>query len=337
MIGGIGKMRPCGHHHYYKYAHCVRNADFKSVAYCYNKDHLIENSYEWSYPLLNYEGEPTVHNWLFDEEASITKWIATLPKYKKGSLIRISRILNRGLGPVELILPEATSVHVLSYQNSYPYGCMRYKFSIKAPKASSADNLLQQSEAINADTKFELYLPKVLTAGNLFAAMGGDKTKTLYVYMPNVENLNGAFQFRKLETIIYPIDKDGNCAWENNTEIIGYDYVKFPKCNALFNAFIGATLNKDTSLSILNSLQTSTSTPVEGSYGKWYVNIGIHIDHKYDPEINIALKKVSNAYITPIEEYGATLPENISTDKGWSLTVEWNGTKTANAYPEPEL
>ena len=336
MIGSISKIRPCGHHHCYKYAHCVKNADFKSVAYCYNKDHLIENSYEWSYPLLNYEGEPKVHNWLFDRGSSISKWIATLPKYKSGSLIR-SSIPEIGIGPVELILPEATSIHVLSYQNNYVYGKMKYKFSIKAPKAQNADNLLQQSDTNDSDTKLELYLPKVSSGRELFRSMAGNQVKTLYVYIPNVENLNRAFQFKDLKTIIYPIDKDENCAWENNTEIIGYEYVKFPKCNALFEAFSTATLDKGTSLSILNSLQTSTSTPEEGIYGKWYANIGIHIDHKYDPEINIALKKVSNAYITPIEEYGATLPETITTDKGWSLTVQWNGTATENAYPEPEL
>ena len=67
------------------------------------------------------------------------------------------------------------------------------------------------------------------------------------------------------------------------------------------------------------------------------ITIGCHIDHKYDPEVNVALKKLQNSYITPIEEFGASLPEEITIDKGWTINVQWNGTATENAYPAPTI
>lgn len=92
------------------------------------------------------------------------------------------------------------------------------------------------------------------------------------------------------------------------------------------NMFKSSQLNKISTLRILNSIPSHTS-------GTHNLTIGIHIDHKYDPEVNLALKKCDNNYITPIEEYGSTLPEEIGVNKGWTLQVLWNGTATSDAYP----
>lgn len=67
------------------------------------------------------------------------------------------------------------------------------------------------------------------------------------------------------------------------------------------------------------------------------ITIGCHIDHKYDPEVNVALKKLNTSYITPIEELGGTLSETITSHKNWTLIVQWNGTATENAYPAPTV
>jgi hypothetical protein len=49
------------------------------------------------------------------------------------------------------------------------------------------------------------------------------------------------------------------------------------------------------------------------------------------------LKKCQNSYVAPIEELGGSLSETVTTDKGWTLRIQWNGTATENAYPAPTV
>lgn len=59
MIGSISKIRPCGHHHYYKYAHAVTcygentstSNDLAQIDRDYCKD-VDENNY-WNFSLNN--------------------------------------------------------------------------------------------------------------------------------------------------------------------------------------------------------------------------------------------------------------------------------------------
>jgi hypothetical protein len=95
---------------------------------------------------------------------------------------------------------------------------------------------------------------------------------------------------------------------------IGNGYCAFLKClylesfedelpmlsNGLY-MFLEAILNKESALRILNSIPK-----VSGSHP---MAIGIHVDHQADEEVVAAI-------------------ENAQT-KGWTLTVQWNGTATA--------
>ena len=90
---------------------------------------------------------------------------------------------------------------------------------------------------------------------------------------------------------------------------------------------LGSKLDKPSTLKLCNALPTHT----DGA--EHLITIGIHIDHKYDPEVNVALKKVCKSYTTPIEEAGSSLGTTVSSDKGWTLEIQWNGTATENAYP----
>lgn len=87
--------------------------------------------------------------------------------------------------------------------------------------------------------------------------------------------------------------------------------------------FTSTILNKESAIRILNSIPSYSS-------GDHPLTIGIHVDHKYDPEVNLALKKADINY-KPLN----TLPEEVTQGKGWTITVAWNGTKTSNAYPAP--
>ena len=90
-------------------------------------------------------------------------------------------------------------------------------------------------------------------------------------------------------------------------------------------------LNKTSVLRILNTIPSYTS-------GSHQLDIGIHIDHKYDPEINFALKMADGNYEPlnlPIDEETGEFLEPTES-KGWTLTIQWNGTVTENAYPSPQ-
>lgn len=81
-----------------------------------------------------------------------------------------------------------------------------------------------------------------------------------------------------------------------------------------------AILTKESVIFLCNSIPTRISESV------YDITIGIHIDHKYDSEVNLALKKVDINYTPTVE-----LPEEVTTGKGWTLTVQWNGTPTSQA------
>lgn len=68
--------------------------------------------------------------------------------------------------------------------------------------------------------------------------------------------------------------------------------------------FTAAKLNKDSALRVLNSIPSYTS-------GTHTLTLGIHIDHQQDEEV---LAAISDAEA-----------------KGWTLTVQWNGTPTSTA------
>jgi hypothetical protein len=111
-----------------------------------------------------------------------------------------------------------------------------------------------------------------------------------------------------------------------------YESFSWPKLSDATNMFNGCILDKPSIIKLSNALPDWT-----GDTKAHNITIGCHIDHKYDPEVNVALKKLQSSYTTPIEELGGSLCETVTTDKGWTITVQWNGTATENAYPPPEV
>ena len=86
------------------------------------------------------------------------------------------------------------------------------------------------------------------------------------------------------------------------------------------SAFHLCILTKESALHILHKLATYT----DGA--EHLITIGIHVDHKYDPDVNLALKKADINYEPTVE-----LPEEVTEGKGWTVTVQWNGTPTSTA------
>ena len=77
-----------------------------------------------------------------------------------------------------------------------------------------------------------------------------------------------------------------------------------PKLKQIENGFDGTKLNKASILRLLGQLPAYTSGTHSGT-------IGIHVDHQHDDEV---LEAIANAE-----------------SKGWTLTIQWNGTPTAQA------
>ena len=157
--------------------------------------------------------------------------------------------------------------------------------------------------------------------------------------LKNVTNVNNAFMSNKplvefgsalpkaiyatnfmswnfnLKTCRYPVDKNGQSIYESGLEQALdakgdglYAYLTLPEIVAGGNAFHATQLDLPTALSIINSLRMSA----DGILGAtWELTMGIHVDHKSDAELLAAIE-------------GAT-------HRGWTITVQWNGTATSNA------
>lgn len=122
--------------------------------------------------------------------------------------------------------------------------------------------------------------------------------------MVNLTNANYAFSGCSHLSTLYP----------------DYDSFSLPKLSTGTNMFNKCILDKTSIIKLSNALPDWT-----GDTKAHNITIGCHIDIKYNSDVNVALKKLNNTYITPLEENGETLPEEVTSSKNWKLTVQWNG------------
>ena len=95
-----------------------------------------------------------------------------------------------------------------------------------------------------------------------------------------------------------------------------------PKLSNGTNMFNGDTLDKESTLRILQSIPDWT-----GNTTAHNLTLGICLDHKYDPEVNYAIKAVDSSYVPTVE-----LDELPTTSKNWKITVQWNGEASDEEY-----
>lgn len=153
----------------------------------------------------------------------------------------------------------------------------------------------------------------------------------LYVYAPNLTNLQAFIIGAKLEELTEDMIVHGDITdlsyfggkcpnlWRvalnlDYVTTIDYSFRVSPKLSSFEcdlpslikgeGAFADAILNKESALRILNTIQAHSS-------GTHNLGLGIHIDHQNDEEV---LAAIANAEA-----------------KGWTLTVQWNGTPTSTA------
>lgn len=323
MIGSISKIRPCGHHHHYKYSSCVNVDDFSHIDRDYKSD--IDENGLWYF---NTDNAVNCGNLLRSSPANIVEVKLNLPN---ATTIAFS-LYGTKVKKVFIDAPKVTDL------NGVIYHCYNLE-EFKMTDTSKVTELVYFAETTTKWLNISgLDFSNVTRIGNGFNSnLGYLSNSKIEADFSSVVYAVRAFSHRVLTELKYPVDENGVCIYNKgagNQAIINgipqYKYNTFPNLSNGSEMFGGSRLDKKSTISILESLPAYTS-------GSHPITIGIHVDNKYDPEVNVALKKCQNSYITPIEELGATLPEEITADKGWTLVVQWNGTATENAYPAPTV
>lgn len=152
--------------------------------------------------------------------------------------------------------------------------------------------------------KIELYLPECTVADYLLYE---NKTiKEASVSLPRITSVSGLLGGASITKAKLHLPNAWQVGLGTNgnplTSLTDLE-VYWPKLSTYSNNFLhGTKLNKKSAIHVLDSLPTWAT-------GSHYATIGIHIDHQTDEEV---LAAISNAEA-----------------KGWTLTVQWNGTPTA--------
>lgn len=377
MIGSISKVRPCGNHHYYKYAHAKtaqRGANKQYIAkndlFYVSNDYINDLDEEGKWGPFSLENITTCSIVPFGNN-SIKKFEAKTPKLKDAHQFfnldgyspakNITEVIMdyQSMTSVESLfhtvklkdLPENFNPVTRSFQNLFNGGAAQsianahggvFPFYQVINEVTSGpamfclsnmhlddnytfENVTNGSVLFFPNTTNGMKsMPKKLSLKNItnmdsFCTCGGSNPSlTSFQTVDELSKLTSAKNaFSKLKNFhsLYP----------------DYDSFSWPLLSAADDMFNKCILDKPSIIKLSNALPIHTDEKTHN------ITIGCHIDHKYDPDVNIALKKLQNIYITPIEEFGAALPELPTIDKGWTIVVQWNGTKTENAYPEPTL
>lgn len=96
-------------------------------------------------------------------------------------------------------------------------------------------------------------------------------------------------------------------------------------------------LNARSVIKLCESLPTWTDGKSKNTF-----SVQIHNDNYYNPEVSIALKRIDKDYITPIEQKGGVLPEEVTEDKGWTIKSftavnAWGAISLLDEYLQPSI
>lgn len=344
MIGSISKIRPCGHHHYYKYAHAKNTNDVKAIDDKYKQDSTDLADKVWDYPLLN-----------------LTSAANLFRDIKTGEIVTVN-----------LNTPKVTNNFNYCFYTDFSHSNVNYvgkgieEVNLNAPNATSLYTLIYMNTNLR---KFEMVgdTGKKLTSLSYFAEGTYNLTDWTHHNFSNVTNLNSAFfgsrgalpdfkmecDFRKViyaDTTFrgqsylaelkhaYKLDDNGNKVWipqeydEEGNAIHPWMYNEFPELIDASNMFYGCRLDKPSTLSILNSLKDWTNNTANHR-----IYMGMQSDLKYDPELNLELKKLDKDYTAKLEQTSVGLNEVVEKDKNWTLSVAWNGYVTKNEIINPDI
>ena len=170
-------------------------------------------------------------------------------------------------------------------------------WNIKLPNLETCDSMFRGTQISN----WHIELPKLKNGTRMF---WNSQLESWDIELPNLTNGHSMFANVKLTSWNIDLSKlvTGDYMFQTNTlKSFGVELPALSSGNPMFN---GTKLDNGSALRVLNSIPAYTS-------GSHLLTIGIHVDHKNDEEV---LEAITNA-------------EN----KGWTLTVQWNGTPTTSA------
>lgn len=374
MIGSISKVRPAGHHHYYKYAHVESNTS-KVAGNTNNRFYFIERDYVKDIYNDNCWGPFSLHNAktitsCSFEDGRFTKFKAHTPNLQNanGMFTADNGITSPAVVDFQINYDKLTSLNSLFYGfdltklpddfnpiTRYFYflfggGCANsiatahggtFPYYEIINQATNTQFLFRSPAAyIDDNYTFE----NTTNAGGMFYSDGyWDCVKRCpkNLSLKNTTSIERAFNNCNASTFTQFQTKDemsklttASYAFHGCTYLTSlypdYESFNLPKLSTAAGMFNNCKLDKPSIIKLSDALPDWSSNTATHN-----ITIGCHIDHKYDPEVNVALKKLNHNYVTPIEEVGSTLPQSITSSKNWTLTIQWNGTATSNAYPAP--
>ena len=374
MIGSISKLRPCGHHHYYKYAHVESNTS-KVAGNTNNRFYFIERDYVKDIYNDNCWGPFSLHNakaiyGCSFEDGRFTKFKAHTPNLQSAgemftgdngrtspAVTEIEMNYNKLTGCTSLFygfrikeLPKNFNPISRNFHHLFGGGCGNNLSNLHGGvfpyyqiinEATNSEYLFRSLGAAISD---EYTFENVQQASGMFYSDGywnSVKKCPTNLSFKKVQSIDSAFwncdasTFTTFQTTDEMVNlTNANYAFHGCTYLTSlypdYESFNLPKLSTAAGMFNNCKLDKPSIIKLSDALPDWSSNTATHN-----ITIGCHIDHKYDPDVNIALKKLNHNYVTPIEEAGSTLPQSITSSKNWTLTIQWNGTATSNAYPAP--
>jgi hypothetical protein len=303
MIGSISKVRPCGNKFYDKYIHCVNKTDLNQI----ELNHMNE---------INEMKLLELPNLTSGELPGLYINPPSMPKRTNYG----NTFSNYHLEDMT-ISSEAKIDNVMNMMGSIPSSGLKLKrFHGYLP------NLINSYYMFNGWTPLEEFdvdeLPNCKISAEAWSSMFLRCTnlKEFHTKMPKLykaSNNSGMFE---------------GCS------ILEDCKVEFPSLTKAERMFMGCILNDESVYTILSSVPMNDGTTSDNK--DWKITMGIHIDKKYDPQLNKFLKEFDNDYVPTVLPKDETTGEDVEisseNDKGWLLKVEWNGNDTENAIMPPE-
>lgn len=301
--------------YYTKYANCVSLADLQAVNADYKND--LTGDGTWIYPLDNFTGAgASGENGAFRSAANLKSFNARAPK------ITNMNYMFAFTGTVEYV--NLAIMNIANVTNCR--GAFRDTKVSKEVIASFNPNTRDFHQLLYyIPTLFETrddgktyfpYFPVINEVVNGQATFMYRNTSKLY--------LDERYTFDAVESTISMFQNGYGSHWGgltgtvrlnlqnctnatrmfSNCTLLGF-YSPLPKLTTATGMFNKCLLDKESVLSILDELPTWTDGAAHA------ITLGIHIDHQNDADIDAA--------ITAAEE------------KGWTVSVQWNGTATAQS------
>lgn len=315
MIGSISKVRPCGHSHVYKYAHAQTVSDVETISWDYKGDGNSDK--EWHYEMQN-----------LSSGNSFLRGIYYAEKIDKEfpSLTTIYRFYGNSPSLIDVKLSFPNVINARSGLADYGgVNPAERTMEIKLPKAKDLSGLFYENEIPYNGLK--LYCPEATNITNIVEwGWQRDGYDALNAEYPKVEYASG-YWWKALNYIKHDIDEDGNFSFATGKPTVGKAYTTFPSLKDAQNFGMNQELYSDYAKAFLSDLPDWT-----GNSENHRLRLGLHIDGKYDPELQTELLKVGNNYTPTINVSGG--PTN---NKNWNLTVDWNGASDGGSYMPPHI